>query len=731
MFNASKLSLLVVIIGVLLAAGYLIYSSYSDARSVHNDMTQVIRDQQSRRVQVASMIDASRERSFTLLKMAYEEDIFVLDELNQEFSEQARIFIAARDKLLSMPLTNKEQELLARHRELVKINAPKQDEVAQLFLDEDRTEALKLLFSSAIPGQLLVIKHLALMLDEYNKNSMAFIESMDKEFEANTQVYILLGVLLLVIGTIAIVIMLTRVSRKEELQLSQALSELAEQKFALDQHAIVCVTDVQGKITYANDRFCNLSGYSKEEIIGQNHRVLSSGKKDKAYWREMYRTIANGGVWSDDICNKAKDGRLYWVNATMMPLMGEDNKPRGYISIRTDITERKQAEQALRRSQKMDAIGQLTGGIAHDFNNLLNIILGNLELLDRQLPEDEKIKKRLANIQKSSKRAAELTHQLLSFSRHQAENVMVIDINQLIEEMESLVAHSITPLIDIDWRLAKKLWSSEISPGDFEDALLNIIINARDAMSGNGHLTIETANVVLDKAACEKIHDIEPGEYVCLSVRDDGEGMPPEQLEHIFEPFYTTKEQGKGTGLGLAMVFGFIQRSKGSILVESEPGFGTTFQCYLPRAVENVNAAASSVVDTASEKTETKSFAGNEAILVVDDEEALLELAKESLLDLGYRVQTAGNGQQALDVLTENPDIDLLISDVIMPGGLNGYQLAERAISEFSGIKVLLASGYTEKGAITENNKHLGAGLLSKPYSQVELAQRVREVLSS
>ncbi|MBT8440629.1 MAG: PAS domain-containing protein, partial [Gammaproteobacteria bacterium] len=315
-FNASKLSLLVVIIGVLLAAGYLIYSSYSDARSVHNDMTQVIRDQQSRRVQVASMIDASRERSFTLLKMAYEEDIFVLDELNQEFSEQARIFIAARDKLLSMPLTNKEQELLARHRELVKINAPKQDEVAQLFLDEDRTEALKLLFSSAIPGQLLVIKHLALMLDEYNKNSMAFIESMDKEFEANTQVYILLGVLLLVIGTIAIVIMLTRVSRKEELQLSQALSELAEQKFALDQHAIVCVTDVQGKITYANDRFCNLSGYSKEEIIGQNHRVLSSGKKDKAYWREMYRTIANGGVWSDDICNKAKDGRLYWVNAT-------------------------------------------------------------------------------------------------------------------------------------------------------------------------------------------------------------------------------------------------------------------------------------------------------------------------------------------------------------------------------------------------------------------------------
>ncbi len=673
---------------------------------------------------------------------------------------------------------------------------------------------------------------------------------MDREFKDNTYVYILLGGLLFVIGSIAIVIMLTRVSREEEQQLSQALDELAEQKFALDQHAIVSIADVEGTITYVNDRLCKISGYTKEELIGQNHRLINSGEKNETYWQQMYRTISSGEVWSDVIRNRAKDGHFFWVDATILPLMGKNNKPRSYISIRTDVTKRKQAEekvqaseerfrnlanllpealyetdadlkvtyanqcaldmfgiteddlnrglysldlfapeeraraqqnfikrvnsedlgiaeyqaikkdgsvfpvilhasnitrnneitgmrgvivniteskqaeQALRRSQKMDALGQLTGGIAHDFNNILNIILGNLELLNQEIPENDKTQKRVQNIQKSAQRAAELTRQLLSFSGHHAEDVIITDINPLIEEMKNLLIHSITPQVEIEWHLAKDLWPTEIAPGDFEDVLLNLVINARDAMSGSGRLKIETLNICLDDKYNENTLDIKPGDYVQLTINDSGEGMSPEQLDHIFEPFYTTKEQGKGTGLGLAMVFGFIQRSNGHIKVDSKPGAGTTFRLYLPRAQKTIQT-----VTTSPEISDRTLPTGNETILIVDDEKALRELAEELLQNLGYRVLTAENGQKALEVLTQEPDIDLLLSDVIMPGGINGYQLAERATTDYPELKVLLASGYTEKVSSKENYNHLNADLLAKPYSQAELAQKVRDTL--
>ncbi len=725
-FNTGKLSLLLVILCVLLAAGYLIVNSYTDAKQVHNAATKVLIEQQLKRVLFASMLSASRKRSLILLEMATEADVFNLDELKQRLAEQAQIFIAAEENIYSLPLTEKEFTLLERVRETVVINAPKQNQVADLFIEDKPEKAMRLLFSHALPGQNEEQEQLGLIIDEYNNNSIKFIGNMDRDFEANTHVYILLGGLLLGIGTIAIVIMLTRVSRQEEQQLSQALDELAEQKFALDQHAIVAITDVEGTITYVNDRFCKLSGYSKDELIGQNHRLLNSGDKDKADWKEMYRTLSSGQVWSDVVRNRAKDGHFYWVDTTIVPFMGKDNKPRSYIAIRTDITERKQSELALRRSQKMDALGQLTGGIAHDFNNILNIILGNLELLKKQVSDDEEAQQRVQNIHKSTMRAADLTRQLLSFSRHQAENVAVTNINKLIKEMDSLIAQSITPQVEIEWHLAKDLWSTEIAPGDFEDCLLNLVLNARDALSGSGWLNIETMNTTLDKNYCENKLDIEAGDYVQLKISDCGEGMTAEQLEHLFEPFYTTKEQGKGTGLGLAMVFGFIQRSKGYINVESEQGFGSTFRIYLPRsnkAIQTVNVPADELTEALPE--------GNETILVVDDEEALLELAEELLLDMGYRVLTAGNGLQALEVLTKEPNIDLMISDVIMPGGINGYELAERATTDYPELKVLLASGYTEKLASSENHKRFSLNMLAKPYSQAELAEKVRQMFTN
>ncbi len=724
MLNTGKLSLLVVILSILLAAGYLIFNSYSDVRQVHGTATKVLRDQQLKRVLLASMFSVSRERSLILLEMAAEGDVFELDDLNQRFAEQAQIYITAWENIYSQPLTEKELTLLERVRETVAINAAMQNQVAELFTEEKREQAISLLFSHAIPGQNKVIEQLSYIIDEYNKNSVEFIENMDREFEANTQVYILLTSLLFVIGSIAIIIMLTRVSRTEKQQLSRALDELAEQKFALDQHAIVAITDVEGNITYANERFCKLSGYSEDELIGQNHRLLNSGDKSKTEWQEMYRTLNSGQVWNDVVRNRAKDGHFYWVDTTIVPFMGKDNNPRSYIAIRTDITERKLSEQALRRSQKMDALGQLTGGVAHDFNNILNIILGNLELLNKQVADDEEIQQRIQNIHKSTMRAANLTRQLLSFSRNQAENVTNTNITQLIKEMGNLIAHSITPQVEIEWHLAKDLWSTEIAPGDFEDSLLNLVINARDALSGSGWISIETVNTTLDDHYCENNPDIEPGDYVQLKVSDCGDGMTAEQLEHLFEPFYTTKEQGKGTGLGLAMVFGFIQRSKGHVNVESEQGIGTTFRLYLPRSNEVIQT------DIVSTKESKRALAeGNETVLVVDDEEALLELAEESLLDLGYRVLTAGNGQQALDVLTREANVDLMISDVIMPGGINGFELAERVTTDYPELKVLLASGYTEKVTTGENHKRFSLNMLAKPYSQEELAQKVQQVL--
>ena len=725
MLKKNKISLVLAILVMLLAAGYLVMDTYSKAKKIHSNTTDVIREQQSRRAILASMLRASLNRSLILQKMAAEEDIFELDELNQQFAEQAGVFIAARSQLLTFTFTDKEFSLLNRYAELVRINSPKQNRVAELFLDENREAATKLLFEEALPAQNEIHEKIGQLIDEYNKTSVAFIGNMDRELQEHVYLYLLLGGLLLIGSTVVIFAMLTRVSRQEEQELKQAQDELVEQKFALDQHANVSSTDADGNIIYVNDRLCKITGYSKEELIGQNHRILNSGEHDKAYWQEMYRTIASGKVWSDVIQNITKDGTLYWVDATIMPLMGKDNKPRGYISIRTDITQRKLTEEALRRSQKMEAFGQLTGGIAHDFNNILNVILGNVELLQLVVPDHENVQKRIDNIKKSTKRAADLTRQLLDFSRSQASNVTTVDITVLIQKMDELITHSLTPQVEIEWCLADDLWLVDISSGDFEDALLNVIINARDAMSGSGRLKVETKNTYLAANCCDIKYDVQAGDYVQLIISDNGEGMSADQIEKIFEPFYTTKEQGKGTGLGLAMVFGFMQRSKGHVYVNSEKGAGTTFNLYLPKTKAN-----SSTLEVPVEQFDETLPLGKETILLVDDEADLRELSEEMLVDLGYHVLTASSGLQALDLLTKEEHIDLLISDVIMPGGINGYELAERATNNDPALKVLLISGYTENIATNENQKSFADKLLPKPYRQVDLAQKVRAELT-
>ena len=403
---------------------------------------------------------------------------------------------------------------------------------------------------------------------------------------------------------------------------------------------------------------------------------------------------------------------------------------RGLVAIQAVIDEqleseeqRKAIELQLRQAQKMDAIGQLTGGIAHDFNNVLGIIIGNIDLLSRRITNDEKARQYLQSIETAAYRAAKLTKQLLGFSRQHATDVMATEVNKVIASVDVVTVLTVSAAIDISQNFAEDLWLTEIDVSDFHDAILNLIINARDAMPYGGFLTIETRNTVLDSAYCSLHAKVIPGDYVHISISDTGMGIPRAQLERVFEPFFTTKAEGEGTGLGLAMVFGFIERSNGHIAVYSELNIGTTFNLYLPRSNQAQEQAPS-----AAGQSETLT-GGKETILVVDDEEGLLELAENFLGALGYQVWTAGDGVQALALLKAEPSIALLFSDVVMPGGLNGYELAEQAVAAKPALKVLLTSGYTKKAIARNGQARFDTNLLNKPYTQAEMAKQIRALL--
>jgi len=411
-----------------------------------------------------------------------------------------------------------------------------------------------------------------------------------------------------------------------------------------------------------------------------------------------------------------------WLSDNRFIVMNEDHVAQYVIGSVRDITDSKKQEEQLIRSQKMDALGKLTGGIAHDFNNILSIILGSLDLLSNQVGDDEKIMSRIYTIQKASQRAASLTKKMLTFSRYQPDRLSVCNINKIIENMDELLVRAVTPQVEIQYKLCDELWSVNISTGDLEDMLINLSINARDAMSGKGNLTIETNNATLDAQYCMLNPDAELGEYIEIVVSDNGSGIEKNQIEHIFEPFYTSKEQGQGTGLGLSTVYGFIEHSGGHIKVYSELGIGTTFRLYLPRSIEIEDE-----VQLESHPVSLKP--GTETILIVDDENDLLLIASESLKAQGYCVLTANNGPEALEVLQKNLDVSLLFSDVVMPGGMNGYELAEKAVELKAGLLVLLTSGYSSKAIARNGQARFDMNLLSKPYTQANMVQLIRKML--
>ena len=494
---------------------------------------------------------------------------------------------------------------------------------------------------------------------------------------------------------------------------------------AVDHSAsLIVITDHTGKIEYANGSFLERMGYTAEDVIGQTPSLWKSDAHSAVHYEKLWETVLSGRDWRGEFVNYCKDGSTILVSATISPIKDPDGRITHFISVQEDITERRLLEEQLHQAQKMEAVGQLTGGLAHDFNNLLTIIIGNLDLLADELADKPKAQELAGYALDAGIRGAELTRQLLAFSRRQQLDPKVIDINKLAAEVIQLLRRTLGEQVQIKLRLSDGLWPAMADPAQVESALANLAINARDAMPQGGHLTVETANKILDEEYAADNVGVTPGRYVMLAVSDTGTGIAPEVLSRVFEPFFTTKEKGRGTGLGLSMVYGFANQSGGHVKIYSELGHGTTVRLYLPVATE---AVSTEVVedDIIAEAT------GGEIVLVVEDNADVRRMVVSQLRSLGYVVMEAGDGTEALEVLRSSTPVDLLFTDVVMPGGWLGPDLAREARRLRPGIKVLLSSGYAE--AAMDSGGHGGAteAVLHKPYRKKDLAQKVREVLSA
>jgi signal transduction histidine kinase/CheY-like chemotaxis protein len=410
----------------------------------------------------------------------------------------------------------------------------------------------------------------------------------------------------------------------------------------------------------------------------------------------------------------------------------EDGKLIGFAKITRDLTERRETEMQLERSreqlfhsQKMEAVGQLTGGLAHDFNNLLTGISGSLELLKARIAQGRigDLDRYLTAAQGATSRTAALTHRLLAFARRQTRDPKPISSNKLIAGMQELIQRTVGPAIKVETALAIGLWPTCCDPSQLDNAILNLCINARDAMPNGGRLTIETTNTWLDDRGARE-RDMQPGQYVAICVTDTGTGMPPDVVARAFDPFFTTKPTGQGTGLGLSMIYGFAKQSGGEVQIYSEMGVGTTVRIYFPRHHGEADAEIAEV-----RLAEASRANAGETVLIVDDEPTVRMLVTEVLAELGYAAIEAADGASGLKVLQSNVRIDLLVSDIGLPGGMNGRQMVDAARATRPGLKALFITGYAENAAV--GNGHLEAGMhvLTKPFAMETLASRIKSII--
>jgi two-component system, cell cycle sensor histidine kinase and response regulator CckA len=511
----------------------------------------------------------------------------------------------------------------------------------------------------------------------------------------------------------------------ERKQAAEAL-QLSEERYrdiVENAHDFIYSHDLNGNYTSINNAGEQITGYTREETLTMNFVQTVAPDFVEIAQELIAGKLAGEKGSACDLEIVAKDGRHIALEINTK-LVFRDGALIGVQGTARDVTERKALEEQLRQSQKMEAIGRLAGGIAHDFNNLLTAITGYSELSMNQLGDEDPLFDNLQEIKKAGDRAASLTRQLLAFSRKQVLQPKVLDLNLVVSDMEKMLTRLIGEHIELFTVLEPKLESIKVDPGQIEQIIMNLAVNARDAMPQGGRLTIETRNVLLDDEYARKHIAVTPGPFVMLAVSDSGSGIDSETQSRIFEPFFTTKEVGKGTGLGLSTVYGIVKQSGGNIWVHSEVGLGTTFTIYLPRTDENLQTYK-------RESRNERGLRGTETVLIAEDEEVVRKLACQVLRMQGYQLLEAADGNEALLISqTHLAPIDLLITDVIMPG-MSGAELANRLTGLRPESKVLLMSGYTDSAIVHLEVLDGGANFIQKPFSPEALAIKVREVLDA
>ncbi|MGV7029564.1 hybrid sensor histidine kinase/response regulator [Methylobacterium symbioticum] len=479
-------------------------------------------------------------------------------------------------------------------------------------------------------------------------------------------------------------------------------------------------------IIFANRAFERMTGYTRQELVGTNCRFLQGPETNRETVADVRLAIAEHREFAAEILNYRKDGSSFWNALFVSPVFNRQGDLVYFFGSQLDVSRRRDAEESLHQAQKMESLGQLTGGIAHDFNNLLQVISGHnevmLALIDHPTIDVGRMRRAGEAVRDASERAAKLTHQLLAFSRKQRLEGRLLNINGLVQNMGELAEHTLGEQVVLRVLAAEDLWTARIDPTQAEVALLNVLINARDAMPNGGTVTVKTENLLIEDEDTALYKTVGPGAYVVVSVTDTGTGMPPEILARVMEPFFTTKGEGKGTGLGLAMVYGFAKQSGGSVKIYSEVGHGTTVRLLFPASDQKIEEERK-VSQRAADRH------GTETILVVDDRPDVAATAGTILEDFGYRVIVVDGPRPALEVLDGEGRIDLLFTDLIMPGGMNGVMLARAARERQPKIKVLLTTGYAEASLERTDAGGTEFELINKPYKRMELARRVRRVI--
>jgi PAS domain S-box-containing protein len=483
----------------------------------------------------------------------------------------------------------------------------------------------------------------------------------------------------------------------------------------------ISLRDLEGRFVIVNRQFEAWHGIDGAGITGRTVDELLPPDAARCYAEHDRAVLLAGQAIDREVEMPFRDGTFHSVLMTTFPVLDGPGEAMGVGTIGTDVSAHKRAQEELRQAQKMEALGQLTGGVAHDFNNLLAVILGNLELMQDVVEDGSQLRELVEDALESARSGAELTHRLLAFGRRQTLHPQTTDLRELITDMSRLLERTLGETIEVVKILPDQLWNVEVDRSQVETSLLNLGLNARDAMAGGGMLTIEAANIDNHAWRTSRHDNLPPGRYVMIAVGDTGAGMAPEIVERAFQPFFTTKEVGHGSGLGLSMVYGFVKQSGGGVEITSEPGRGSTVRLYLPRARPGPGRVAGQQSPSARGQGET--------ILVVEDRPEVRKLACKILLRLGYQVLEAHDGQSALTLLQDRPAIDLMLADVVLPGRISGVRLARDAIRRHPNLKILYISGYAAGMGADTYGADLGIRLIKKPFRRDELASIVRSTL--